>query len=702
MNNIEQETIAKSCRIVTDKVHMLAKVWKTYFDDNCYLRYMTSLPESIGMFLNEILQLTMQYCVQKTHQIQQLRATVADLQHMLDGNGVRETQWVEQQMSLDRRVMLLKEEMFALQSKIAERRRQLDQYIEELTKLCNGSYKHNISANHTAIAISSSHLELGNDRPNLKHLYNADEASVLPDDQTIKRFEEYAASLRKEKQKRKACIDQIQQDLRAKAKQLNWEPRKPEQQTLLNNPNLPPTTQTIAALETLYSVVCRLVGGKLQQQWQTKSSAPLRDNPSPPPPPPSPEGEQATVASSSSSSSSSSRLQQSALEKTLSQLQLDAAGRREGGLLEVCISRYQQLLADSCTDLSRERIITDIFHSMQAHVHLWWDRCLIGEEDRKRSNVLLNFPNQDEQAMVALVEEQSELEAYYNENKRIFLIIYHWSEGWSMYLRLDSKGRGVGGPKTKKKALINDVEKKQLRQVKEQLTMLEAELTIMCAEYEQRKKTAFTIFGQPAMDVLFTLKEQRKELTLPTYGDPKRTPRVVTRKVLRLKQIDSEEQQVGDRARQNVDTGTDTSSDSEADDTRDDELLQEAFASASTVIKKTRTSIENGARPKGSLGALDHQTNINNNISPARDSTIPPLSIGTSVIQNPKNRETAKLAETLKEKSASPAGTRNTAELENLVAPTNVLAVTATSPATVDKVRSKSKQSVKREPSLII
>ncbi|XP_058170196.1 uncharacterized protein LOC131285359 [Anopheles ziemanni] len=610
MSNIEQETIAKSFRIVTEKVHMLMKVWKTFFDDICYLDYMTSLPESIGMFLNEILQLTMQYCTQKTNEIQELRAKATHLQYVLDGK-VRRENWLDQQMPLDRRVMILQQEVFALRSKVSERRRQLDQYVEEQTKLCN---------------------ELGNDRPNLKHLYIEDETGVLPDNQTMALFGEYLNSLRQEKALRKARIDQIQQDLRAKAKQLNWEPRKPEQQTLLNNANLPPTAQTIAKLEALYSVVCRLLGGKLQQQWQTKSSTSLRENPSPPPPPPSPEGEQAVASSSS--------LQQSTLEKTLSQLQLDTADHKKRGLLEVNISRYQQLHADSCADLSREGIIAYIFRGMQCNINLWWDRCLIAEDDRKRSKVQVQLTNQDEQTMVALVQQQKELEAFYNENERIFQLIYHWSEGWSMYLRLESSG-GVSGTKTKKKANMNDVEKKQLRQVKEQLTMIERELTIRCAEYEQRKKTMFTVLGQPAMDVLCTLKEQRKELTLP--GDSKRTPRVVNRDVLRLEQIDSE-QQVGDKAnpleRENVDT-TDTSSDSEADDTRDDELLQEAFASASTVIKKSRTSTENGAQPKGTLSALDHQTNINNNISPARESTTLPLSIGTSVIKNPKNREVA-------------------------------------------------------------
>uniref|UniRef100_A0AAG5DP85 Protein regulator of cytokinesis 1 n=1 Tax=Anopheles atroparvus TaxID=41427 RepID=A0AAG5DP85_ANOAO len=699
MNNIEQETIARSFRIVNEKVQLLIKVWKTCFEDICYLDYMASLPDSIGMFLDEIFHITMGYCEQKNKEIQELFVEAIQLQRVL-GVAVPREDWVYPPMSLDRKCMMLQQKVSTLRSKV---KRQFDQYVEEQTKLCK---------------------ELGKAEENYKRLYTVNGKDVLPDEQKMALFARYLEGLRQEKAERVARIAQLQADVRTLAKQLDWEPRKPEHKSLMHD-TLPPKEELIDDLEGFYSVLYKLLKGKLLLGTQTQQTelAPVPDNLSPPPPPPSPEAELTIAAEVALSQQLTREHQQSLLQLVDSP--------RQAGLLEVNIRRYQQLLADSCSDISRERIIEDIFRGIHGNINLWWDRCLISLDDRKRSKVE-QFTELNEESMVAHVEQQDQLKAYYYENESLFQHVYKWSEWWSAYLKFESNGGG--GAKAKKKA--NPSEKGQRRQVKEQLAAVEVRLKELCDEYEQRTKSEFTINGEPAMSLLSTLKGKRKELTIPSSCKV-RPPRVINRKSLRIGPSNqmysvavlpkhTVQCMAGSSATAMVaenppptchtierhlsahattmdgpdamNRSSNSSSDGEANDKRDDELLEEAFASASasTAIKKRRIGSENGARPKAAEGR-SALSNVNNEPSgiPAQGgsqkTTGPPLSTATVIKETPKNRvQTA--GTTIKRNAPSTAGDGS-----------NVSSSTASLDcAGTNKVRTKSKQSVKREPSLII
>uniref|UniRef100_A0A182N2K6 Uncharacterized protein n=1 Tax=Anopheles dirus TaxID=7168 RepID=A0A182N2K6_9DIPT len=531
---LEQDTITNSLEIVHHKVRLLMEVWKMFFDEICYLDYLTSLPSSIEQFLGEIYCLTMSFCVRKTQRMRELQAELFELRRVLGVSGDEpEDDWERGHMSLDRKLSQLQQRINTLRQQTEDRKRLMEAYTLEETELLN---------------------DLGEAAPPHEPLCPHPETGLLPDAGKMAQFGDYLSRLRAEKVKRIATRDKLQADIRQKAQILKWVPRKDRHLELTNEQLLIPSLTNLNKLQHLDFILSGLLDRKRQEEQQQtqqqqpqsqqqqpqpqsqpqkpppkkpqqkkqpktdqkQSSAPASAKqpegqttkqayasptrsdtigetgvgaPPPPPPPSSPASEIDLPASSAASTTA-----------TTTSITATTANSDTGSLFEPTIETYMRLEAEEGRPMTREQTIEKIFQRVRACINLWWERCLISPDERLQCKVL--YTDQlDEEAFVAHIEQQKLLQSYFDENEPIFRLINQWTDQWNQAVELQ---RAASPQNTA-----------QLVEVNSRLLAIRRQLEARCREFEQRCQVKFTMFGRPVMQVLKRFQEKREPLRLP-------------------------------------------------------------------------------------------------------------------------------------------------------------------------------------------
>ncbi|XP_049293355.1 bromodomain-containing protein DDB_G0280777-like isoform X2 [Anopheles funestus] len=644
---LERDTITNSLEIVHHKIRLLMEVWKMFFDEICYLDYLTSLPSSIEQFLGEIYCLTMNFCVRKTQRIRELQTKMFEMRRILGvTNSGLEDDWDQGHMSLDRKLTQLQQRINSLQQQTVERKRLMEQYTLEEVQLLK---------------------ELGEAAPPHEPLCEHSETGVLPDAQKMAQFADYLNRLRAEKVKRIAKRDELQSIIRKKANLLDWVPRKERHRELINEHTLIPSLDNLRELQRLDGVLTGLLerkvqqakqntiqqlkkekkhekrkkpikvekqtyGAENQQQQQQEQEQQQQQQPhheeeedlwshcstvlsrqqtsSPPPAPPSSPNSEVEISVSSPT----------------------------GGLFERTIEAYMRVETKAGRPANRDKIIEEIFRRFRASINVWWGRCLILPNERQQCKVL--YTNQlDEDAFVAHIEQQKLLQSYYHENEAIFRLIYQWAEQWNRAVQLQRETEETAEDKRQQQQQQQAAQcsvatsnaqapqtQEELAEVNEQLVSIRKQLESKCCEFEQRCQVKFTMYGMPVMQVLMRCQEKREKLMLPDSCTMQQAPVLRTKALYARQQLSPEmalelglmlrdllrEKQMAMARKEGSDTddsnraseedangssnnNSSSDDDCEVDQKRDDELLEEAFASATAAVTtKNRMHSVNG------------------------------------------------------------------------------------------------------------
>ncbi|XP_041785338.1 nucleoprotein TPR-like [Anopheles merus] len=547
---LEQDTITNSLEIVHHKVRLLMEVWKMFFDEICYLDYLTSLPSSIEQFLGEIYCLTMNFCVRKTQRIRELQTKMFELRRVLSvGSDDPDDDWERGHMSLDRKLTQLQQRINTLTQQLNERKLLMDEYTREEIQLLS---------------------DLGEAAPPHEPLCANPDTGVLPDAQKMAQFADYLSRLRAEKVKRIVTRDKLQSEIRKKAQLLDWVPRKDRHRQLINEQTLIPSLSNLNELQHLDFVLSGLLerkqqqeqqqqqqqtqqnakplpakkGKKQQQQQQQQEGQKIEQNkeenplpadgkerdqpqqkqpplpsaaatnhatasnsgtPSPPPPPPSPASEVDLSAAGTSTTTAGGTTASSTASATAAT-----------GLFEQTIETYMRVEAVLGRPADRDKIIEEIFSRFRASINVWWERCLILPNERQQCKVL--YTDQlDEDAFVAHIEQQKLLQSYYHENEAIFRLIYQWADQWNRAVQLQREQTAA----------------EELAVVNERLAAIRKQLESKCREFEQRCQVKFTMYGMPVMQVLQRCQAKGEKLKLPDSCKVKQAaapPRTATKK----------------------------------------------------------------------------------------------------------------------------------------------------------------------------
>uniref|UniRef100_A0A9I3FH91 Uncharacterized protein n=1 Tax=Anopheles epiroticus TaxID=199890 RepID=A0A9I3FH91_9DIPT len=489
------------------------EVWKMFFDEICYLDYLTSLPSSIEQFLGEIYCLTMNFCVRKTQRIRELQTKLFELRRVLSiSNDDPDDDWERGHMSLDRKLTQLQQRINSLTQQLNERKLLMEEYTREEIQLLN---------------------DLGEAAPQHEPLCAHPETGVLPDAAKMAQFADYLCRLRAEKVKRIVTRDKLQSEIRKKAQLLDWVPRKDRHRQLINEQTLIPSLSNLNELQHLDFVLSGLLERKRQQEQQNQqqnSKQPVKKSeqqdgppdeqnnasdqqqtsnlkeqepqvnstsqnsatPSPPPPPPSPASEIEQPAAASASAAA-----------------VGTTSGRSWSLFERTIEAYMSVETELGRPADRDKIIEQMFRRFRATINIWWELCLILPNERQQCKVL--YTDQlDEDAFVAHIEQQKLLQSYYHENEPIFRLIYQWADLWNRAVHLQrqhTKQQKHNGPDT----TISS----ELEEVNERLASIRKQLEGKCREFEQRCQVKFTMYGMPVMQVLQRCQEKREKLKLP-------------------------------------------------------------------------------------------------------------------------------------------------------------------------------------------
>uniref|UniRef100_A0A8W7P9M1 Protein regulator of cytokinesis 1 n=1 Tax=Anopheles coluzzii TaxID=1518534 RepID=A0A8W7P9M1_ANOCL len=538
---LEQDTITNSLEIVHHKVRLLMEVWKMFFDEICYLDYLTSLPSSIEQFLGEIYCLTMNFCVRKTQRIRELQTKMFELRRVLSvGSDDPDDDWERGHMSLDRKLTQLQQRINTLTQQLNERKLLMEEYTREEIQLLS---------------------ELGEAAPPHEPLCANPDTGVLPDAQKMAQFADYLSRLRAEKVKRIVTRDKLQSEIRKKAQLLDWVPRKDRHRQLINEQTLIPSLSNLNELQHLDFVLSGLLErkqqqeqqqqqqqthqnakplpakkGKKQQQHQQQEGQKIEQNkeenplpadgkerdqaqqkqqpplpsatatnhatasnsgtPSPPPPPPSPASEVDLSAAGTSTTTPGGTTAPSTASATAAT-----------GLFEQTIETYMRVEAVLGRPADRDKIIEEIFSRFRASINVWWERCLILPNERQQCKVL--YTDQlDEDAFVAHIEQQKLLQSYYHENEAIFRLIYQWADQWNRAVQLQREQTAA----------------EELAVVNERLAAIRKQLESKCREFEQRCQVKFTMYGMPVMQVLQRCQAKGEKLKLPDSCKVKQAP----------------------------------------------------------------------------------------------------------------------------------------------------------------------------------
>uniref|UniRef100_A0A182W9E5 Protein regulator of cytokinesis 1 n=1 Tax=Anopheles minimus TaxID=112268 RepID=A0A182W9E5_9DIPT len=632
---LERDTITNSLEIVHHKIRLLMEVWKMFFDEICYLDYLTSLPSSIEQFLGEIYCLTMNFCVRKTQRIRELQTKMFEMRRILGvtNNGLGDD-WDQGHMSLDRKLTQLQQRINSLQQQTDERKRLMEQYTLEEVQLLK---------------------DLGEAAPPHEPLCENPETGVLPDAQKMAQFADYLNRLRAEKVKRIATRDELQSDIRTKAQQLDWVPRKERHRELINEQTLIPSLINLHELQHLDFVLSGLLKRKQQQEQQNanqqskkskkqekrkKQPKSEKDTPGTEETPAQPEEKHlqeqelwsqcnAILARKTTASPPPAPPSSPVSEVDIS------VSSPTGGLFERTIETYMRVEAKAGRPANRDKTIEEIFRRFRASINVWWERCLILPHERQQCKVL--YTNQlDEDAFVAHIEQQKLLQSYYHENQAIFRLIYQWAEQWNRAVQLQ-RGTDETEPNQQvqcaDKVTIPDStsgsQANELVEVNEQLATIRKQLESKCREFEQRCQVKFTMYGMPVMQVLMRCQEKREKLKLPdscklqqapclrTKASPARqqlSPEMALELGLMLRDLLHEKQMAtaikgsdtdsddsnhgseeGSSSNGNSSSSNSSGDECEVDQKRDDELLEEAFASATAAVTtKNRMHSVNG------------------------------------------------------------------------------------------------------------
>uniref|UniRef100_A0A182TC36 Uncharacterized protein n=1 Tax=Anopheles maculatus TaxID=74869 RepID=A0A182TC36_9DIPT len=609
---LEQDTLTNSLEIVHHKVRLLMEVWKVFFDEICYLDYLTSLPSSIEQFLGEIYCLTMNFCVRKTQQIRELQNKIYELKRVL---GMRDSMldgWGQGNMSLDRKVAQLQQQINTLQQQADERKRLMEEYTLEEVQLLK---------------------ELGEAAPPHEPLCANAETGFLPDAQKMAQFADYLSRLRAEKVKRITTRDELQSDIRKKAQQLDWVPRKDRHRQLINEQTLIPSLSNLHELQHLDFVLSGLLERKQQQQEQQTNTAKQQskktkkhdkrkkqnrsEEPTIPPSGTDPDADEEEKVEEQKQWSESRKKTVSPPpvppSSPVSEVDISVSSPTNG-LFEKTIEAYMRVEKKAGRPADRQKIIQEMFRRFRASINVWWERCLILPNERQQCKVL--YTDQlDEDAFVAHIEQQKLLQSYYHENEAIFRLIYQWAELWNRALQLQEQLKQCTDGECKVP--------QELAEVNEQLATIRKQLEGKCREFEQRCQVKFTMYGMPVMQVLQRCQDKREKLKLAkscklqqapvlrskaSFIRQQLSPEMVLELSLMLRDllIEKQTEEQTDEKQSETDTddsnrGSDddggssssssrsnsnTSSDDggEVDHKRDDELLEEAFASATAAV----------------------------------------------------------------------------------------------------------------------
>ncbi|XP_052888712.1 uncharacterized protein LOC128297163 [Anopheles moucheti] len=605
---LERDTITNSLEIVHHKIRLLMEVWKMFFDEICYLDYLTSLPSSIEQFLGEIYCLTMNFCVRKTQQIRELQTKMFEMRRILGvTNGALEDDWDQGHTSLDRKLTQLQQRINSLQQQIDERKRLMKQYTLEEGQLLK---------------------DLGEVAPPHDPLCENSETGVLPDAQKMTQFADYLTRLRTEKVKRIATRDDLQTDIRKKAQQLDWVPRKEHHRELVNEQSLIPSLTHLQELQHLDYVLSGLLKRKQHQEQHTANQqskkAKKQEKRHKHTKPESP-----THCTENSSGTEQDQQQQQ--DDLWSQCNAIIERRKAGspppappsspvsevntsesgpcsGLFERTIAAYMRVESKAGRPATREKVIEEIFRRCRAGINVWWSRCLILPHERQQCKVL--YTNQlDEDAFVAHIEQQKLLQSYYHENEVIFRLIYLWAEKWNQAVQLQRETEETVDKQPA--AQCSDganaqTQAQKLAKANKQLASIGKQLESKCREFEQRCQVKFTMYGMPVMQVLTRCQEKREKLILPESCKQQPAPALRTkpacarqqlspemalelgmmlRDLLREKHMDMIMKTPNTDSDDSNDDGCNSSADEcEVDQKRDDELLEEAFASATAAV----------------------------------------------------------------------------------------------------------------------
>uniref|UniRef100_A0A182MHE2 Uncharacterized protein n=1 Tax=Anopheles culicifacies TaxID=139723 RepID=A0A182MHE2_9DIPT len=596
------------------------EVWKMFFDEICYLDYLTSLPSSIEQFLGEIYCLTMNFCVRKTQRIRELQTKMFEMRRILGvtNNGL-EDDWEQGHMSLDRKLTQLQQRINSLQQQTDERKRLMEEYTLEEVQLLK---------------------DLGEAAPPHEPLCENPETGVLPDAQKMAQFADYLNRLRAEKVKRIATRDELQSDIRKKAQQLDWVPRKERHRELINEQTLIPSLINLHELQHLDFVLSGLLKRKQQQEQQNanqqskktkkqeKRKKQLKSEQETPctvetPEQPDQQQHQQEEELWSQCTAILSRKTTSSPPPVppcspVSEVDISVSSLT-GGLFERTIEAYMRVETKAGRPANRDKTIEEIFRRFRASINVWWERCLILPHERQQCKVL--YTNQlDEDAFVAHIEQQKLLQSYYHENEAIFRLIYQWAEQWNRAVQLqratdetETNTQGQCSEEVTISEALSDsqTQAQELAEVNEQLASIRKQLESKCREFEQRCQVKFTMYGMPVMQVLSRCQEKREKLKLPDSCKLQQAPVLRTKASSSRQQLSPEmalelglmlrdllrEKQMAtatkgsdtdsDDSNHGSDDGSSSSSsddECEVDQKRDDELLEEAFASATAAV----------------------------------------------------------------------------------------------------------------------
>lgn len=164
-----------------------------------------------------------------------------------------------------------------------------------------------------------------------------------------------------------------------------------------------------------------------------------------------------------------------------------------------------------CEELKRQNIKRFV-EEIQKELKYWWDKCLVGEEER------LQFRPHSSECFTEDLLELHELEvqkfrSYYEQNIVIFELANQRQELWDKMLELESRAND-------RNRLFHNrggqllLEEKERKNIQKELPKVERELMKHIKLYEEQHKTPFKIYGESVIEIInsqWTLHKENKE-----------------------------------------------------------------------------------------------------------------------------------------------------------------------------------------------
>jgi protein regulator of cytokinesis 1 len=164
-----------------------------------------------------------------------------------------------------------------------------------------------------------------------------------------------------------------------------------------------------------------------------------------------------------------------------------------------------------CEELKRQNIKRFV-EEIQQELKYWWDKCLVGEEERMQFR-----PHSSECFTEDLLElhelEVQKLQTYYEQNSVIFELAKQRQELWDKMLEMENRASDPNRLFQNRGGQLL-LEEKERRNIGKELPKVERELTKHIKLYEEQHKTPFKIYGESAIEIInnqWALHRENKE-----------------------------------------------------------------------------------------------------------------------------------------------------------------------------------------------